>query len=768
MARIMTITRYGMTPEAIEELISRRVEEALAAQEASHNAGLIDKNQSQNRDDNDNGSGGNGNHGNHNGDGNQNGGKGGAKRDAPVARFVPIRIFSIVNHATLVVQKELLVWLGGLRKWNRCFVSTNGIYEAYEMPWKDLMKLMIEVYCPRNEIQKNVDQKMKFNNNPRGNRVQQPPFKRQNVAQAVKVGNSKKRGYVGSAPYGNKCRLHHEGPCIVRCTGCKKVGHMARNCRTVVDTQAPRAPVNRGNKAASNDAHGRAYALGGGDGNPDSNVMMGTFLLNNHYAYILFDSGAGRRFVSTTFSALIDISHTSLDVSYAVELADGRIAESNTINRDCTLNLLDHPFSTHLMPIELGSFDVIIGMDWLSRYHVVIVCDEKIVRIPYGNEILTVRGDGSSKGSNLRLSIILCTKTQKYIQRGCHDFSEVFSEDFLGLLPAQQVEFQIDLVPSAAPVAQAPYRDGSFRMCIDYRELNKLTVKNRYLPPRIDDLFDQLQGLSVYSKIDLRSGLAGYYRRFIEGFSKIARPMTKLAQKSVKYEWGEKEEKSFQLLKQKLYSAPIFALPEGSENFMVYCYASHKGLGAVLIQLEKVIADASRELKVHDKNYTTRDLELGAVVFALKMWRHYLWLELLSDYDCEIRYHPGKANVVADALSRKERSLQEALATGYEHRLSPTDRCYHTSIKETPFEALYGRKCRSPVCWAEVGDSQLAGPEIVHETTEKIIQIKHRIQAGRDRQKSYADKSSKPLEFHVGDKVMLKVSPWKWVIRFDK
>ncbi|GJR60890.1 putative reverse transcriptase domain-containing protein [Tanacetum coccineum] len=180
-------------------------------------------------------------------------------------------------------------------------------------------------------------------------------------------------------------------------------------------------------------------------------------------------------------------------------------------------------------------------------------------------------------------------------------------------------------------------------------------------------------------------GLAGYYRRFIEGFSKIARPMTKLTQKSVKFEWGEKAEAAFQLLKQKLCSAPILALPEGSENFVVYCDASHKGLGAVLMQREKVIAYASRQLKVHEKNYTTHDLELGAVVFALKMWRHYLygtkcvvftdhkslqhildqkelnmrqrrWLELLSDYDCEIRYHPGKANVVADALSRKERS----------------------------------------------------------------------------------------------------------------
>ncbi|GKC46987.1 putative reverse transcriptase domain-containing protein, partial [Tanacetum coccineum] len=179
-------------------------------------------------------------------------------------------------------------------------------------------------------------------------------------------------------------------------------------------------------------------------------------------------------------------------------------------------------------------------------------------------------------------------------------------------------------------------------------------------------------------------GLAGYYRRFIEGFSKIAKPMTKLTQKKVKFKWGDKQEAAFQLLKQKLCSAPILALPEGNDDFIAYCNASKKGLGAVLMQRENVISYASRQLKIHEKNYTTHDLELGAVVFALKIWRHYLyrtkcivftdhkslqhildqkelnmrqrrWLELLSDYDCDIRYHPGKANVIADALRRKER-----------------------------------------------------------------------------------------------------------------
>ncbi|KAI3762610.1 hypothetical protein L1987_53047 [Smallanthus sonchifolius] len=710
--------------------------------------------------------------------------------------------------------------------------------------------------------------------------------------------------------------------------------------------------------------------------------------------------------------------------------------------------------------------------------------------------------------------------------------------------------------PWGAPVLFVKRKDGTFRMCIDYRELNKLTIKNRYPLPRIDDLFDQLQvmpfGLTnapavfmdlmnrvckpyldkfvivfiddilIYSRTKeehehhlklilelLRNeklyakfskcefwirevhflghvinkngihvdpskiesiknweaprtptevrqflGLAGYYSRFIGNFSKIALPLTTLTQKDKNFDWTNKQELAFQLLKQNLYSAPILSLPEGTDNFIVYCDASHQGLGCVLMQKEKVIAYASRQLKVHEKNYTTHDLELGAVVFALKIWRHYLygikctiftdhkslqhifnqkelnmrqrrWVELLNDYDCDIKYHPGKANVVADAWSRKERvktlrvralgltirtshttqirmaqqeaikeeniekealrgmirqlepksddtlyfanriwvpcygnlrelvmdeahksrysihpgsnkmykdlkehywwpnmkgeiaiyvgkcltcskvkaehqkpsgllqqpeipqwkweqismdfitklprtssgydtiwvvinrltksahflpiketdkteklaklyikeivakhgvpisiisdrdsrfvsriwkSLQEAMGTrldmstayhpqtdGQSKRTIQTledmlracaidfggnwdtrlplaefsyNNSYHTSIKAAPFEALYGRKCRSPLCWAEVGDKHLTGPEIIQETTDKIFKIKDRLKAARDRQKSYADNRRKPLEFQVGDRVMLKVSPWKGVARF--
>ncbi|GKC54008.1 putative reverse transcriptase domain-containing protein [Tanacetum coccineum] len=182
--------------------------------------------------------------------------------------------------------------------------------------------------------------------------------------------------------------------------------------------------VERGGKReqGQNEARGKAYVLGGGDANPDSYVVMGTFLLNNRYSSMLFDSGADRSFVSSTFSALLDIIPYTLDVSYAIELADGGVAETNTVLRGYTLGLLGHPFNTDLMPVELGSFNVIVGMDWLANHHAVIVCDEKVVRIPYGDEVLMVQGDRSGEGKKLKLSIISCNKTHKYIKKGCQTF----------------------------------------------------------------------------------------------------------------------------------------------------------------------------------------------------------------------------------------------------------------------------------------------------------------------------------------------------------
>ncbi|GJV72324.1 putative reverse transcriptase domain-containing protein [Tanacetum coccineum] len=346
------------------------------------------------------------------------------------------------------------------------------------------------------------------------------------------------------------------------------------------------------------------------------------------------------------------------------------------------------------MPVKLGSFDVIVGMDWLAKYHVVIDCAEKIVRIPWGNETLIIHGNESNQGNGTRLNIISCTKTHKYLLKGHYvflahvttkeiedksgekrledvliiqDFSKVFLEDLPSLPPTRQVEFQIDLVPGAAPVARAPYRlapskmkelseqlkelsdkglirpssspwgapvlfvkkkDGSFWMCIDYQELNKLTVKNRYPLPSIDDLFDQLQGSSIYSKIDLRSA-----------YHKLRVREEDVPKTAFRTRYGHYE---FQVMRFGLINAP--ADKKGHEE--------HLKAILELLKKEELYAKFSKYEfwipKIHEKNYTTHDLELGAVVFALKIWRHY------RDYDCEIRYHSGKANVVADALSRKE------------------------------------------------------------------------------------------------------------------
>ncbi|GKE67093.1 putative reverse transcriptase domain-containing protein, partial [Tanacetum coccineum] len=245
--------------------------------------------------------------------------------------------------------------------------------------------------------------------------------------------------------------------CTIRCGNCKKVGHLTRDCRAAVAPNTQRAAVGNqpgtrnksGNKTGGNEATAKAYAIGGGT-NPDSNIVTGTFLLNNCYASMLFDSGADRSSVSTTFSALFDVAPSTLDTSYAVELTDGRILETNVVLRGCTLGLLGHSFDIDLMPVELGSFDVIIGMDWLAKYHALIVCDEKIVRIPYGDEVLIIRvtskkTEDQSKEKRLEDVLIVW------------EFLKVFLEDLPGLPPARLVEFQIDLVLGAAPVARTPY-----------------------------------------------------------------------------------------------------------------------------------------------------------------------------------------------------------------------------------------------------------------------------------------------------------------------
>nr|GEV69486.1 hypothetical protein [Tanacetum cinerariifolium] len=480
---------------------------------------------------------------------------------------------------------------------------------------------------------RSVENKRRMESNPRDNHRQQPPFKRDYTANIAP--NTQR------APIGNQ-----QG---IVCYECGRPRHFWKDCPNLRNQNRRNQTRNRvrnktGNQTRGNEATARAYAIGRGGTNPDSNVVTGTFLLNNCYAFMLFDSGVDRSFVSSTFSALLDVAPSTLDTSYAVELADGRISVTNVVLRGCTLGLLGHPFVIDLMHVELGRFNIIIGMDWLGKYHALIVCDENVIRIPYGEEVLIIRGDDCDGGITSNKAEDKSKEKLLEDVSIVREFLEVFPEDLPGLPPARQVEFQIDLVLGATPTQFLTLGSSGFvcqeerwffRMCIDYREITKLIVNNRYPLSRIDDLFDQLQGSRVYSKIVNSEFVRKTFQRQHLGLaidttsSKEVIHVDPAKIESIKdwaspktpteiHQFLEKEKAAFQLLKQKLCSAPILALPEGSENFVVYRNASHKGLGAVLMQKDKVIAYASRQLKVREKNYTTHDLELEIAGYVSK------------------------------------------------------------------------------------------------------------------------------------------------------
>ncbi|GJU48094.1 putative reverse transcriptase domain-containing protein [Tanacetum coccineum] len=464
-------------------------------------------------------------------------------RTPHTAHFEKMESIFHISNCTVECQIKYATYtlLGSALTWWNSHVKTVGHDDAYGMPWRILMKMMIDKYCLRSEIKKleielwnlkvkgsNVvsytqrfqelalmcgrmlpeesDQVEKYVGGLpdmiQGNvmlarpktmqeaielanhLMEQKTFKRQNVSKAYTVGAGEKKEYSGTLPLCTKCNYHHTGPCATKFTNCKRVSHLAYDCRSPAAANHQRAlraihkvvtcfeygiqghykkycsklkSKNHGNQARNGEA--RVYAVGGGSANPDLNVVTGRLLLNNRYASFLFDTVADRSFVSATFSSLIDINLSTLDHSYDVELADGKIIMVNPIIRGCTLNFLNHPFNIDLILIELGNFDVIIGMDWLTKDHAVIVCDEKLVRVPFGNETLIIHGchvflaqitekKAEDKSKEKRL------KDVPVIQ----DFPEVFPEDLSGVPPTRQVEFQIDLVPGVAPLARAPYR----------------------------------------------------------------------------------------------------------------------------------------------------------------------------------------------------------------------------------------------------------------------------------------------------------------------
>ncbi|GKD37846.1 putative reverse transcriptase domain-containing protein, partial [Tanacetum coccineum] len=659
-----------------------------------------------------------------------------------------------VKFATGTLTEEALSW------WNS-FAQPIGIKEAYKITWSEFKKLLIKKYCPRTKVKKKEDKfynltvkrndlktyvrrfqelailcptmvpnsdklmevfigglprsiegnvtaskpqtleeaititqrlmdqvtkhtsvqgtndhKQKFddrrtftnnnyqnnynNNRNRNNDYQQQQNRRQETVRAYAATPTKNSRNCRNKGPANRSNLQ---PVLVTCHACREKGHYRNQC-----------------PKANNNAHGRAYLLRDKNAHQDPNVVTGTFLLNRHLARVLFDSGADKSFISIYLASMLNIPSITLDTTYDIEMANRNLVGTNTVIQGCTLILLNQPFEIDLMSIKLGSFDVVIGMDWLSKYHARIICGEKVVHIPIDGETLIIRGAAPVTRAPYRLD-------PSEMQELSDQLQELADRGFI----------RSSTSPWGAPVLFVKKKDGSFRMCIDYRELNKLTVKNHYPLPRIEDLFNQLQvfidDILIYSRnkeehanhlriilellkreklyakfskcdfwisivkflghvidsqgihvdpakieavknwpslttpIEVRQflGLACYYRRFIKKNSKIAKSLTELTQKNKKYIWEEDKESTFQLLKQKLCEAPILELPEGNDDFVVYCDASHQGLGAVLMQREKVIAYASRQLKPNEENYTTHDLKLGAVVFALKIWRHYLY-----------------------------------------------------------------------------------------------------------------------------------------------
>jgi hypothetical protein len=588
-------------------------------------------------------------------------------------------------------------------------------------------------------------------------------------------------------------------------------------------------------------------------------IMTGIFLVFNQPALILFDSGASHSFISQKFSAKCQLPFYHTKGSFMIATPRGKIA-TKQLNGNVPISLGSRIFKTTLLILGLEGMDIILGADWLTQHQVVLDVAARALEIrspTFEDLVLYLPSQDSTRSCAfamielpLRKILVVC------------EYADVFPDELQGMPPDRDIEFAIELQPGTTPISKRPYwmppaelaelkkqlqelldkgfirpstspwgcpalfvkkKDESLRLCIDYRPLNAMTIKNKYPLPRIDVLFDQLVGAKVFSKIDLRSsyhqikiqasdipktafstkyglyeylvmsfgltnapayfmylmnsvfmpeldkfmvvfiddilvyskskeehaghlhvvlqrlrehrlyaklskcdfwlkeikflghtisqagiavdpdkvqevmnwkppttvrqirsflGLAGYYRRFIPDFSRIAKPMTEVLKKGAKFVWGQKCEDAFHSLRQHLTTTPVLAQSDNNKPFDVYCDASGTGLGCVLMQDNRVIAYESSALRPHEQNYPTHDLELAAVVHALKMWRHYLmgthcniftdhkslkyiftqadlnmrqrrWLELIKDYDLEVHYHPGKANVVADAFSRK-------------------------------------------------------------------------------------------------------------------
>ncbi|GJR64352.1 reverse transcriptase domain-containing protein [Tanacetum coccineum] len=337
----------------------------------------------------------------------------------------------------------------------------------------NIAQRLIDQVTKHTSVQVSSDHKRKFddrrtfNNNYRNtntnnhyNNHQPQQNKRQETFRSYAVTPTKNSGYIGNCPLCKKCTLRHIGPCTVKCNTCNNVGHLTKNCKNKGPaTRSNLLPVtvtchacgekghyeNQCQKTTNNNAQGRAYMLRDRNAHQHPNVVTSMFLLNQHPARVLFNSGADKSFVSISLASMLNIPPITIDTFYNIKMADGNLVSTNTVIQGCTLTLLNQPFKIDLMPIKLDSFVVVIGMDWLSKYHARIICDEKIIHISINGETLIIRVM-EKKSNEKRLKDISVVR----------EFPKVFPEDLPGLPPVRQVKFQIDLIPGTEPVARAP------------------------------------------------------------------------------------------------------------------------------------------------------------------------------------------------------------------------------------------------------------------------------------------------------------------------
>ncbi|XP_070002585.1 uncharacterized protein [Nicotiana sylvestris] len=598
------------------------------------------------------------------------------------------------------------------------------------------------------------------------------------------AGLQQQQGLRQTGPFQQRCAIcgrTHLGQCRAgsdACYTCGRPGHMMRDCPNK-DSGDMAQPVNSatGSAMSVHPSKHESRSLAGRGRGRGRGFSSGS---NQNRIYAL----AGRQDQESS-PDVVTVPEILSD-PFTVSTPVGELIISRRVYRGCTITVYGRQTSADLVELEMLDFDAIMGMDWLAACYAMVDCRAKIARFHFpGKPVLEWVGNTATP----RGRFIYYLKARKMIAKGCiyhivrvkdvdaeksilqsipvvKEYADVFPDELPGIPPEREIDFAIDLLPGTQPISIPPYRmalaelkelkdqlkdllekgfirpstspwgapvlfvrkkDGSLRMCIDYRQLNKVTIKNKYPLPRIDDLFDQLQGARCFSKIDLRSGY---------------------------HQWTEACEQSFQELKNRLTSAPVLALPDGPAGYAMYCDASGVGLGCVLMQHGRVIAYASRQLRKHEQNYPTHDLELAAVVHVLKIWRHYLygvhvdiftdhkslqyilkqkelnlrqtrWLELLKDYDFNILYHPGKANVVADALSRRSMGslthveAEKRQLTREIHQLA----CLGVRLVDSGNGGVVLQNTAKSSLIAEVKERQYEDPELV-KLRERVPQQK--------------------------------------------